>query len=122
MKITSVDTDKNSDYSYCAWVLIAAGRILSVSEEMIREGGVIWSKSNTANGTLPEVMALQARNFPNFYHEVQKAAHLDKLPTINTVKRQHADYDVNSLKGDIEELEAKILEKRRKLRKIRKAR
>jgi hypothetical protein len=122
MQITSVDTDVRSDRNYCAWATVAAGHVLSISEELGREGGELWSKNcphPDADGGMPAVMASLVRSFPNFYAKVQKAAFRDKLPTLSTVKRQQSGHDINSLQGEIEELEAKIREKKREVRKIR---
>ena len=117
--IVSTDTDKNSDGNYCAWAKINAGRVVSISDELGREGGELWSKSHNANGPAVVVMKQLARNWPNFYKKVRKEAFRDKLPALKIVQNAHIDYDANRIEGDIEELEAQVREKKRKLRKLK---
>jgi hypothetical protein len=122
MRITSVDTDKNSNLSCCAWATVAAGHVLSISEEMGREGGELWSKScphPDADGGMPAVMASLARRFPYFYARVATAAWRDHLSPLSLIKTRHTAHDINHLKGEIEGLETEIREKKRKIRKIR---
>jgi hypothetical protein len=117
MQITSIDTDKNSDGNYCAWATITDGHVLSISHEDIREGGELWSKKHTSNGTMAEVMASQARNFPYFYARVATAAWRDHLSPLSLIKTRHVARDVNRIIGEIEGLETEIREKKRKIRK-----
>ena len=123
MKISSVDTDKNSDGNWCAWATVLSGRVTSVSDELGREGGELWNnKGFNPNGDLKDVLAGLARNWPNFYKEVRKQAYLQTklLPTIRKIKKDHILRDINTILGEVEEFEAKILERNKKLRRLRK--
>ena len=120
MRITSMKTDpKKSNYSYCCWGTISAGHVLSLSDETGRDGGELWSKKNgSLNGTLQQVLASLARNWPNFYSKVTEKAYRDKIPPLSTVQKKHHNRDVNMIKSEIEDLENQLRDKKSRLRKV----
>ena len=97
-----------------AWVDVFNGHVVSIGEESLREGGVIWS-SNFRNNyeTLQKAMSSVARLFPDFYEEVRKAAPKDKLLPIKRVETIHAKKKLKKLTEE-ERVLTRTLEKVRK--------
>jgi len=120
-KISSTETDsENSNINYCCWATLSGGHVISVSHELGREGGELWSKKyGSHNGTLQQVMASLARDWPNFYTIVRKEARLDTLSPLTNVQKWHRDYDVNRAKSEIEDLESQLRDKKDQLRRIK---
>ncbi len=121
MRISSTKTDpKRSNPSYCGWVTVAAGHVISISDELGREGGEIWSKKQGGfNGDLKTCMASIGRNWPNLYTKVRKEAYRDKLPPISTVKRNANARNLHLIESDIEMYENKLRDLKAKRRKLK---
>jgi len=119
MEISSIDTDKNSNNNYYAWVKIKDGYILEVYEETGREGGTIWSnKYPKQNGGLKECLRSQARDWPNFYAKVVSKAYKEKLPSLRIVQQEHKKYDIDLLDQEMDNLTKQLNKKKKEKMKV----
>ena len=119
MEISSMDTDKNSNGSYYAWVKIKDGYILEVYEETGRDGGEIWSnKYPKQNGGLKECLKSQARNWPNFYTKVVSKAYKEKLDSLRIVQQEHKKHDIKCLDRDMDLLTKQLNKKKKEKMKV----
>jgi len=120
--ISSVDTDPKNSTSciYYGWVDIKNGRVQSISNELGREGGEIWSREKGGlNGDLKTCMASMGRNWPNLYKKVRRLCPKDRLPPITTVQRNATRRALQMVESDIEMYEVKLRDLKTKRRKIK---
>jgi len=120
--ISSVDTDpkKSTSMIYYGWVNIRNSRVHSISNELGREGGEIWSRSKgSLNGNLVQCMASIGRNWPNLYTKVRRLCPKDKLPAIRIVAKKANLRELEMLNDRIATTERELGQLKNKRRKLK---
>lgn len=84
--IDSRDIYKHHSCSYCCWIEVVDGKIISICEETGRDGGVVWDPNFTNNGPLQRCLDNIVKGFGILvYKKVYKVAYAESLDPISKV-------------------------------------